>query len=263
MSIGYARWSDDQRKRRAALLFVFLALTSDTATLGHLMCFLSPWPSWDSIECTLVKHGDLLGKFTSLPPSLSFFLSFFFFLLNLKISYFASTFSEDTVYGEKDSVSLDYILEKEALKKSCRSDNRWTSILVHPSATSGTDNVFVGAVCSLQDSPYRIFKVSDCSPLSRLFLQCIQVNMWPFLVTIWNKVILRRQWRRTAGIVSSYSCFSCSFFLLSASAFWVCSHCTGSAAHSTNRVHLSCWMYDSSSIKDVQCFTDSTTLSVQ
>lgn len=72
------------------------------------------------------------------------------------------TFSEDTVFGEKDSVSLDYTLEKEALKKTTRNEGGWSLVSVKSTSTStnSSNNVHVGAVCSLQDSPYRIFKVS-------------------------------------------------------------------------------------------------------
>lgn len=72
------------------------------------------------------------------------------------------TFSEDTVFGEKDTVSLDYTLEKEALKKTTRNEG-WSLMSVKSTSTNSSNNVLVGAVCSLQDSPYRIFKVSEMS----------------------------------------------------------------------------------------------------
>ena len=63
------------------------------------------------------------------------------------------SYSQDTVFEETEKTSLSYTLQKESLKIREDEGQRRADVAERNAA-------LFGAVCSLQDSPYRIFKVN-------------------------------------------------------------------------------------------------------
>jgi hypothetical protein len=65
------------------------------------------------------------------------------------------------MFGDQEKNSLNYTLQKESLK--VKKDHEWMSNTSPSSKKKSKQTIqpaLFGAVCSLQDSPYRIFRVS-------------------------------------------------------------------------------------------------------
>lgn len=71
------------------------------------------------------------------------------------------SYSEDTMFGDQENNSLNYTLQKESLK--VKKEHHWTPKTSPSTAKKKGHTIqpaLFGAVCNLQDSPYRIFRVS-------------------------------------------------------------------------------------------------------